>query len=178
MQIAIFGGSFDPIHMAHEAIVNEALKNLNLDLLILVPTFLNPQKIKSHLSPDERLFLLKKNFKDNKKVLISDYEIKQNRAVYSIETIEYLKKYYKPKKTYFIIGADNYENLNTWHRVDDILNEVELVVVTRNGFCNDIYDNISTLNVDINISSTQLRDNLDLNFVPNKIKDDVKKFWH
>jgi nicotinate-nucleotide adenylyltransferase len=178
VQIAIFGGSFDPIHIAHETIVNEALKTLDLDLIILVPTFLNPQKIKSHLTPNERLFLLSENFQDDEKILISDYEIKQNRPVYSIETINYLKEYYKPEKTYFIIGADNYEKLDTWYHVEDILNEVELVVVTRNGFCNDIYDNIRTLNVDINISSTQLRDNLDLNFVPNKIKDDVKKFWH
>ncbi|WP_428025226.1 nicotinate (nicotinamide) nucleotide adenylyltransferase [Arcobacter sp.] len=178
MQIAIFGGSFDPIHIAHETIVNEALKNLNLDLLILVPTFLNPHKIKSHLSPNERLFLLSKNFENQEKVLISDYEINQNRPVYSIESIKYFKEYYKPEKTYFIIGADNYAKINTWHRYSEILKEVELVVVTRNGFCNDIYDNILTLNVDINISSTRLRENLDLNFVPNKIKDDVKKFWH
>ncbi|WP_419763782.1 MAG: nicotinate (nicotinamide) nucleotide adenylyltransferase [Arcobacter sp.] len=178
MQIAIFGGSFDPIHIAHETIVNEALKTLDLDLIILVPTFLNPQKIKSHLTPNERLFLLSENFQDDEKILISDYEIKQNRPVYSIETINYLKEYYKPKKTYLIIGADNYEKLDTWHHTEDILSKVELVVVTRNGFCNDFYDNIQTLNVDINISSTQLRDSLDLNFVPNKIKEDVKKFWH
>jgi nicotinate-nucleotide adenylyltransferase len=178
VQIAIFGGSFDPIHIAHEAIVKEALNKLDLDLMILVPTFLNPQKITSHLSPNERLFLLSENFKDCEKVLISDYEINKNRPVYSIETINYLKNYYKPEKIYFIIGADNYQKLNTWHQVDDILNSVELVVVTRNGFCNDIYDNILTLNVNIDISSTKLRKNLDLNFVPNKIKDDVKKFWH
>ncbi|ADG92086.1 nicotinate (nicotinamide) nucleotide adenylyltransferase [Arcobacter nitrofigilis DSM 7299] len=178
MQIAIFGGSFDPVHIAHETIVIEALNKLDLDLIILVPTFLNPQKITSHLSPNERLYLLSKNFKDHEKVIVSDYEINKNRPVYSIETIQYLKEHYKPDKTYFIIGADNYEKLNTWYKVDEILDEVELVVVTRNGFCNDIYDNILTLDVDIDISSTELRKNLDLSFVPDKIKDDVKKFWH
>lgn len=56
MQIAIYGGSFDPIHIAHETIVYKALDKLTLDLLILVPTFLNPQKISSHLEPRQRLF--------------------------------------------------------------------------------------------------------------------------
>lgn len=178
MRIAIYGGSFDPIHIAHETIVKKALETLDLDLLILVPTFLNPQKISSHLEPRQRLFLLTKNFADNEKILISDYEVSQNRSVYTIESIKFFKEHYKPEKTYLIIGADNYASFNSWYKSSDILNEVELVVATRSGFLNQNYDNITTLNVDIDISSTDLRDNLDLNYVPKKIQEDVKKFWH
>lgn len=178
MRIAIYGGSFDPVHIAHETIVKKALEKLEIDLLILVPTYLNPQKISSHLDPRERLFLLTKNFSNIEKVLISDYEIKKNRAVYAIETIKFFKDYYKSDKTYLIIGADNYASFNTWYKAEEILKEVELVVATRNGFLNQNYDNIMTLNVDIDISSTNLRDNLDLNYVPKKIQNDVKKLWH
>lgn len=178
MQIAIYGGSFDPIHIAHESIVNKALETLNLDLLILVPTFLNPHKISFHLEPKERLSLLKKNFDNNKKIIISDFEVLKNRSVYAIETIEYFKKLYKPVTTYLIIGADNYSTFDSWYKSNKILEEVELVVATRNGFLNQNYDNITTLDVDIDISSTSLRDNLDLNYVPKKIQDDVKKLWH
>ncbi len=178
MRIAIYGGSFDPVHIAHETIVNEALKKLDLDLLILVPTYLNPEKISFHLEPRQRLFLLTKNFSENEKILVSDFEIKKNRAVYTIESIHFFKEYYKPEKTYLIIGADNYASFNSWYKSEEILNEVELVVATRNGFLNQNYDNIRTLNVDIDISSTNLRDNLDLNYVPKKIQEDVKNFWH
>lgn len=178
MRIAIYGGSFDPIHIAHETIVNKALESLDLDLLILVPTFLNPHKISSHLEPEQRLFLLKKNFDNRKKILISDFEVSKNRSVYAIETIKYFKNHYNPEETFLIIGADNYESFDTWYKSKEILEEIELVVATRNGFLNQNYDNIKTLNVDINISSTNLRDNLDLNYVPKKIQKDVKNFWH
>ena len=178
MRIAIYGGSFDPIHIAHEKIVLEALKNLNLDLLILLPTYLNPHKIHSHLEPSERLFILSKNFDNFSKVLVSDFEVSKNRAVHSIESIKYFKNYYKPEKTYLIIGADNYQSFSTWHKSKEILEEVELVVATRNGYLNQNYDNIKTLNINIDISSTKLRDKLDLKFVPKKIQEDVKKLWH
>ena len=178
MRIAIYGGSFDPIHIAHEAIVYEALKSIDLDYLILVPTFLNPHKKSSHLTPKQRLYLLNKNFKNSDKIIISDYEILQNRAVNSIETILYFKNLYKTDKIYLIIGADNYYTFNTWYKSDEILKEVNMVVATRNGFLNENYDNIQILNVDIDISSTHLRDKLNLDFVPTKIKEDVINLWH
>lgn len=178
MHIAIYGGSFDPIHIAHEKIVYEAIKNLDIDLLLLVPTYLNPQKIHYHLEPRERLFLLSKNFDKNDKVLISDYEISQNKPVYSIETIKFFKDYYKPEKIYLIIGSDNFQSFSSWYKSDEILENVELVVATRRGFLNNNYDNIKTLNVDIEISSSQLRENLNLEYVPEKIQDDVKRLWH
>ena len=63
MRIAIFGGSFDPIHVAHVTVVEEALKKLNIDLLIVIPTYLNPFKSSFYLNPETRFKLLKKVFK-------------------------------------------------------------------------------------------------------------------
>lgn len=177
MKIAIYGGSFDPFHIAHEKIVNEALKTLDLDLLILVPTYLNPHKISYHLEPDERLFLLQKNFAGEDRILVSEYEVSKNRSVYTIETIKFFKDFYKPKKTYLIIGADNFETFHTWYKSDEILKEVELAVATRKGYLNQNYASIAKLYVDIDISSTELRKNLNLDYVPIKIKEYVKKLW-
>lgn len=73
MKIAIFGGSFDPIHTGHKIIVEEALKVLNIDKLIIVPTYLNPLKKDFLFTPKTRFELLKKVFKDNSKVEISDF---------------------------------------------------------------------------------------------------------
>ena len=64
MRIAIFGGSFDPIHVAHVAVVEESLKKLNIDLLIVIPTYLNPFKSSFYLNPETRFELLKKVFKE------------------------------------------------------------------------------------------------------------------
>lgn len=173
MQLAVFGGSFDPVHIAHEAIVNEALKELNIDKLVVVPTYLNPFKNSFHLEPSLRKKLLKKVFLNNPKVDICDYEIKQNRAVYSIETIKYLKNLYNPSKIYLIIGADNIKDLNKWKSINELKSLVNFVVASRDGFIHNDFIKFKNLSIDINISSTSLRDKIDLNFIPKQIKEDI-----
>lgn len=173
MQLAVFGGSFDPVHIAHEAIVNEAVKNLDIDKLFVVPTYLNPFKNSSHFEPKIRSDLLKKVFFNNHKIEVCDYEINQNRAVYSIETIKYLKKLYNPSKIYLIIGADNITHLNKWYKIDELRTLVEFVIASRSGYLNDELTTFKNLKVDIDISSTKLRDKIDLNFIPIQIKEDI-----
>lgn len=173
MQLAVFGGSFDPVHIAHEAIVNEAIKELDIDKLIVVPTFLNPFKNSYHFEPNVREQLLKKVFFKTAKVEICDYEIKQKRAVYSIETIKYLKNLYNPSKIYLIIGADNVKGLDKWSCINELKSLVDFVVASRNGFIDNDFTKFKNLKVDIDISSTKLRDKIDLNFIPIQIKEDI-----
>lgn len=174
MQLAIFGGSFDPIHIAHEAIVNKALNSLEIDEIIVVPTYLNPFKSSFHLEPKTRFNLLKKVFKNNSQVKVCDYEINQNRPVYSIETVNYLKNLYNPSKIFIIIGADNIESLNKWSNIDELKKLAEFVVVTRAGFDKEKLKKFKTLNLDIDISSTKLRDEIDFSYIPKQIKEDLK----
>lgn len=173
MQIAIFGGSFDPIHIAHEAIVKEALKTLDIEKLIVVPTYLNPFKHSFYLEPKTRFRLLQKVFEKFENVEICDYEINQPKPSYSINTVSYLKKLYNPTKIYFIIGEDNLENLENWHQIDELKKFVEFVVVSRNGFKTKNANKFILLNVDINISSTKLRNEINLDYIPKEIKDDI-----
>ena len=178
MRIAIFGGSFDPPHIGHQTIAKKTLKKLDIDRLIIVPSFLNPLKVKSFLNAKTRYKLLKKMFKNKGKIKVSSYEIKQDRPVYSIETIKYILKKYKPSKLYMIIGADNYESFHLWKQNEEINELVELVVVTRDGFKYKKNNDIKRLKVDIKISSTELRNTFNINYIPKKIRKDVKKIWH
>ena len=174
MQLAIFGGSFDPVHIGHEAIVNGALDTLDIDKLVVVPTYLNPFKNSFHLEPNLRYELLKKVFNDYEKVKICDYEIKQAKSVSSIQTVKYLKNLYNASKIYLIIGADNFENLHKWHKIEKLDSLVEFVIASRDGYVNKKLQNFKTLEVNIDISSSQLRNEIDLNFIPIQIKEDVK----
>ncbi len=178
MNIALFGGSFDPPHIGHEQIVYSVLEKINLDKLIVVPTFLNPFKIKSHFSPNDRLLLIKDLFKDEKKVEVSDFEILQNKATPSIQTVDYLKKKYSPENIYLIIGADNIKSLHLWKDFDKLKQLVTFIIISRDGYeeKNDIIQFIN-IKLDINISSTTLRDNLDLKYIPKKIEQKVKELW-
>lgn len=176
MRIAIFGGSFDPIHVAHVTVVKEALKTLDIDMLFVVPTYLNPFKSSFYLDPKTRFELLKKVFKDFEKVQICDYEINQQKASYSINTVNYLKDIYKPSKIYFIIGEDNLKTLEKWHEIDKLKETVEFVVASRKGFESKKAKEFKNLDVNIDISSSTLRDRIDLDYIPIEIKDDILNF--
>ena len=173
MQIAIFGGSFDPIHVAHVTIVQEALKNLDIDMLVIVPTYLNPFKSRFYLNPQTRFKLIQKVFSKFEKVQICDYEINQQKTSYSIDTVNYLKSIYKPSKIYLIIGEDNLKNLEKWHEIDILKNLVEFVIATRKGFKTKKAKEFKNLDVDIDISSSSLRDKIDFNYIPIEIKNDI-----
>lgn len=173
MRIAIFGGSFDPIHVAHVAVVEESLKKLNIDLLIVVPTYLNPFKSSFYLNPETRFKLLKKVFKEFEKVRVCDYEINQQKTSYSIDTVNYLKNLYNPSKIYLIIGEDNLKNLDKWHEIDKLKELVEFVIASRKGFESKKAKEFKNLDVDIDISSSSLRDKINFDYIPKEIKDDI-----
>jgi len=177
LKIAIFGGSFDPPHIGHEQITKEVFQQLDIDILCVVPNFLNPFKKSTFLSAKNRFELLQKMFIHESKIKVMDFEILKNRAVYSIETVKYLQKKYNPSKIYLIIGADNLAKLHLWKSYEQLNDIVTFVTANRNGFLNENYAKIHTLNVDVDISSTKLRETLDLNFIPHTIKEDVKNIW-
>lgn len=176
MKIGIFGGSFDPPHVGHEAIVNEALKELDIDKLIVVPTFLSPFKHEFFLPPATRLELLTKLFLKDVKIEVSDYEVNQNRSVYSIETVEHFQKHYSCEKIYLIIGEDNLEKLHLWSEFERLNDMVEFVVATRETQNNNplLYPNFKRLPIDVDVSSTSIKQDLDFNAIPNVIQNDLK----
>ncbi len=175
MNIAVFGGSFDPPHVGHEQIVLSALKTLHVDKVFIVPTFLNPFKSEFSVPADLRLEWLRKLFRDNKKIEILDFEVKQKRAVPTIETIKYLLSNYDIEKIYLIIGADNYKKLHLWSNYKELKSLVEFVIATRDG--ESFPKDLKKLDINANISSSKLRLKMGASFIPNSIKDEVSKYY-
>lgn len=172
-RIALFGGSFDPPHIGHEAIVREALKLKEIDKVVVMPTFLNPFKT-DFLAPSTLRFKwLKKIFASYKNVEISSYEVDLKRKVPTIDSVKYLLKSYK--KIYLIIGADNLKTLHKWYKYDELKSLVTFVIASRDDI--EIPKSFLKLKVEEKISSTKLREHFDISKLSKICSDEITKFY-
>lgn len=153
MKLALYGGSFDPPHAGHVAVVTKALDVLDIDKLIIVPAWRNPFKSSVIADGAIRYDWLKTIFASFEKVGISDFEITQNRSVFTIETVEHFAPTFD--KIYLIIGADNLESLHRWHRYEELKRRVTWVVASRDGIA--IPEGIIHLSVEVPICSSDIR---------------------
>ena len=171
--IALFGGSFDPPHIAHEAIVKALLRVEDIDKVIIMPTFLNPFKSKSFAPPELRLKWLKEIFSDYKNIEISDFEVSKGEKVPTIDSVKYLLKTYK--KIYLTIGADNLETLHKWNNFHELQKLVTFIVATRESV--KIPKNFMRLSIDVDVSSTTLRHIIDKTKLPQKCAVEIEKYY-
>lgn len=135
MKVGILGGTFNPVHIGHLILAEEAREKLGLDKVIFVPTFLPPHKDNSDIAPAvERLSMIKLAIKTNKCFMVSDAEIKRNGRSYTIDTIKEFKKKFSADALYFIIGSDLLKYLDEWKDLNEIIKLVRFIVATRPGF--------------------------------------------
>ena len=175
LRVAIFGGSFDPPHIAHEKIVLQAIEHLKLDKLLIVPTFLSPFK-ESFCAPAALRFdWLARTFLHLPMVEILPYERDQERQVPTIETVLYVKTLYPHAKLFLIVGSDSYATLPKWNSYDELCKNVQFVVAQRGSF--EHPKDLKILPINVNISSSKLRIHLDKQFIPKIIADEVLAFY-
>ena len=153
MKLALYGGSFDPPHAGHVAVVTKALEVLNIDKLVIVPAWRNPFKLSVIAEGTLRYEWLREIFAPLPQVEISDFEISMGRSVYTIETVKYYLT--QCNEIYLIIGADNLEKLSGWHAFDELNTMVHWVVASRNDI--PIPENMIRLTISEPISSTNFR---------------------
>lgn len=129
-KIAIFGGTFNPVHTEHINIVKAAIKELNLDKLIVMPTFISPHKSIASASAEDRYNMLRLAFDGIEKATVSDYEIKNGGKSYSYLTVEHFKKT-TCGELYFICGGDMLVDFKTWKYPERIVDACTLAVFDR-----------------------------------------------
>lgn len=132
-RLGIIGGSFDPIHIAHVYIAEEAQKKLNLDKVVFVPVGSQPLKLNKKVTEASLRFkMVKEAVKGKNGFEVSDYEIQKKGLSYTYQTLEHFKK--SNRELFFITGADCLMDLDRWKGVDIIFKLCKLVVLTRPGF--------------------------------------------
>lgn len=143
-RVGLFGGTFDPWTRAHQAIVDEVLKNDLVDFVVILPTIVDyhrPGKDK-WLSDTEKFkviygFLTKSPYQD--KIMMDFQEVRmKNSGRMSekeasewrfINTVERCQNLYIGCELYAIIGTDSLKNFKTWHRWEDILSKCKIIAV-------------------------------------------------
>jgi len=129
MRTAIFGGTFDPIHSAHLIVAREAAEAFLLDRILFIPAG-NPPHKAAGTSFEDRFRMVELACSADPRFEPSRIEEGVAKS-YSINTIERLQM--SGQNLFFIIGADAFAEIRTWHRWEDVVRGVEFIVVTRPG---------------------------------------------
>ncbi len=135
LRIAIFGGTFDPIHNAHLRIAREAAERFALDRILFVTAGNPPHKAPgATTSFEHRHRMVELACAIDSRFVPSRLE-EGDGLSYSIETIERVKAGLGPDdRLYFLIGADAFAEVGTWYRASEVLVAVEFIVVSRPGY--------------------------------------------
>ena len=164
-KIAIFGGSFNPIHIGHLALANFICEESWVDELWFMVTPLNPLKEADDLLPNQvRLEMVESAIAGYPHFKASDIEFTLPQPSYSINTLNYLRERDPDKQFFLVIGADNWALFDKWKSAKEIINNYNLLVYPRPGYSVDI-NNLPTSVHYINspkleVSSTFIRDSL------------------
>jgi nicotinate-nucleotide adenylyltransferase len=134
LRLALFGGTFDPIHAAHLTVAREAADRFALDRVLFVPNAHPPHKGGTvTASYEDRVRMAEQACQDDPRFLVSRLEAGARRS-YSILTIEKVRQSLGAgDELFFLIGSDAFAELGSWYRWRDVVAEVEFIVVTRPG---------------------------------------------
>lgn len=133
--VGVLGGAFNPPHIAHLLLAQEAIATLGLDELILVPTGEAPHKVISpEPGPEVRLELARLAVAGSEPLSVSDLEVCRDGPSYAYRTLELLANENPGSQLTFVMGADVAAGLEGWHRPDRVLELARTAIAERPGF--------------------------------------------
>ena len=133
-RLALYGGAFDPVHCAHLRVARYALEQAQLDRVIFIPTAQSPLKVHSPLTDDAaRLKMLSLALADEPRFELDLYEIEKGGVSYTVETVRHFCEREPEATLFWIIGADQFEQLHRWRRIDEVVEMITFLVLARPG---------------------------------------------
>ena len=133
-KLAIYGGTFDPVHHAHLILAREAIETLGLEKVILVPAVISPLKKAAPVASGEvRLAMLRAAIKGEPEFEVDECELRRAPPSYTIDTVEEIRRPQCDAAIYCLIGEDNVRQLPRWHRFAQLEKMVRFVVLDRSG---------------------------------------------
>ncbi len=145
MKIALFGGSFNPPHLGHRAVVKDLAESDQFDEIWILPSFKHPFK-KKLISFEDRIELCCLAFGVlGKKIKISRLEKELNSPHgYTIDLINHLVKKYPNHSFSLVVGTDLLQEKKRWKNFEEIEKKVSIFKISRSGYESSVYPNISS----------------------------------
>jgi len=161
LRLAIFGGTFDPIHNAHLAIARSAAAHFNLDRVLFVPASHPPHKAGvTHAPYEDRVRMAELACAGEPRFEVSRLEEGPRRS-YSVDTIQKVRTRLSPgDELFFVIGADAFAEIETWRRWRDVAAAVQFLVVSRPGHQYHVPPEVRACRLDtldLPVSSSEIR---------------------
>lgn len=164
MNIGLYFGSFNPIHIGHLIVGNHVATHTDMQQVWYVVSPQNPLKPSAGLLNEyHRLHLVRLAIEEEPKLKASDVEFKLPRPSYTIDTLTYLREKYPQHQFSIIIGSDSFQNLPKWKNFELLIKEYPFIIYKRPGFEIDETWNARVTILDapmLDISATEIRNNI------------------
>ncbi len=182
---ALFGGSFDPIHIGHAMVANHLTQSGEVDELWLMPSRLNPLKAGTvPASPEHRMAMCRLVAQRCRDVDVCDIELAMPEPSYTVDTLRELRERFPDREFVLLIGSDNWLVFDRWYKSEEILANHDIIIYPRPDYMIDprtLPPNVHILDKapQALISSTYVRngirhgDNMNF-FVPRDVLEYVK----
>lgn len=135
-RIALYGGTFDPVHVGHAAVARNLLALFGLDEVLFIPAFVAPHKRERRVSPAlDRHAMLALSTQGESRFRVSAVELSAPERPYTVDTLtHFLDAYGESARLFFVMGADSWEEITTWREWERVLTLTDQLVVTRPGY--------------------------------------------
>ena len=175
-RFGFFGGCFNPPTIAHYELALKAIESANLDKLYFVP--MGDHYKKEDLIPAEyRYEMLVKMSEKKSKLEVSRIQIEQNRELQAIDTFRLIQKEFNNSQNFFIMGSDNFQKINTWKDANELIENYNYIVLSRDSFENDNVIIIKSIERFKEISSSLVRKKINLNEdIKDLVTEEVEKY--
>lgn len=164
-RIGLYGGSFDPIHLGHVILAVEAVEAGRLDELVLIPARQSPLKSKMpEIAGEHRLAMAELAVAPFEHLSVWAGEVYKPEPSYTFDTVAAWQSEHPEAKLFWIIGADQAQDLPRWHRIEDLATRVTFLVTGREDTSPEPAEPVSGLRLEriatrrIDVSSTEIRE--------------------
>jgi len=135
-RIAIYGGTFDPVHTGHLQVARKVLQLFAIDEFLFVPALVAPHKLASQVSSSlHRYAMLALATGADPRLLISTFELDGPERQYTVDTLfQFRERFVESADLFFVMGADSWAEITSWREWQRLVTLANLIVVTRPGY--------------------------------------------